>query len=89
MKILENSISFMFKLSRAFTISESAWNGDKKHEHQPKMSDNLVDNFSTYANEIHDILSSFVRGSRNRMGLGSWTVEPVRMIHDTFSEGGK
>jgi homogentisate 1,2-dioxygenase len=32
----------MFESSRAFTITDWAWNSDKKHEHDPKMWDDLV-----------------------------------------------
>jgi homogentisate 1,2-dioxygenase len=57
MQISEASIAFMFESSRPFTITDYAWNSDKKHEHEPKMWDNLVDNFSSHAKEIEEILT--------------------------------
>lgn len=57
MQISEASIAIMFESSRPFTITEYAWNSDKKHEHEPKMWDNLVDNFSKHAKEVEDILA--------------------------------
>ncbi|KAJ5718467.1 homogentisate 1-2-dioxygenase [Penicillium malachiteum] len=55
--ISEASIAFMFESSRPFTITEYAWKSDKKHEHEPKMWDSLVDNFSKHAKEIEEILA--------------------------------
>lgn len=57
MKISEGAIAIMFESSRPFTIADFAWNSPKKHEHEPKMWDNLVDNFSTHAKEIEEIMS--------------------------------
>ncbi|KAJ5811346.1 hypothetical protein N7474_007647 [Penicillium riverlandense] len=57
MQISEASIAFMFESSRPFTITDYAWNSDKKHEHEPKMWDNLVDNFSSHAKEVEEILA--------------------------------
>lgn len=57
MRISEASIAFMFESSRPFTITDFAWNSDKRHEHEPKMWDNLVDNFSKHAKEVEEILS--------------------------------
>lgn len=57
MQISEASIAFMFESSRPFTITDYAWNSDKKHEHEPKMWDNLVDNFSKHAREVEEILA--------------------------------
>ncbi|KAF8242485.1 homogentisate 1,2-dioxygenase [Wilcoxina mikolae CBS 423.85] len=42
MRISKGAIAFMFESSRAFTITDWAWNSDKKHEHDPKMWDDLV-----------------------------------------------
>jgi homogentisate 1,2-dioxygenase len=55
-QISKASIAFMFESSRPFTITDWAWNSNKKHEHEPKMWDNLVDNFSTHQKEIDEIL---------------------------------
>jgi homogentisate 1,2-dioxygenase len=57
MRISEASIAFMFESSRPFTITDYAWNSDKKHEHEPKMWDSLVDNFSKHAKEVEEILA--------------------------------
>lgn len=57
MKISEASIAIMFESSRPFTITDYAWNSDKKHEHEPKMWDSLVDNFSQHAKEVEEILA--------------------------------
>lgn len=57
MQISQGAIAFMFESCRAFTITDWAWNSNKKHEHDPKMWDNLVDNFASYKNEIQQILS--------------------------------
>jgi homogentisate 1,2-dioxygenase len=46
----------MFESCRQLTITDWAWNSDKKHEHEPKMWDNLVDNFSEHLDEINEIL---------------------------------
>ncbi|POR33568.1 Homogentisate 1,2-dioxygenase [Tolypocladium paradoxum] len=48
MQISKGSIAFMFESSRPFTITDWAWESNKKHEHEPKMWDNLVDNFSKH-----------------------------------------
>ncbi|KAI9847189.1 MAG: hypothetical protein M1837_003052 [Sclerophora amabilis] len=52
MKISEGVVAFMFESSRPFTISDYAWKSNKKHEHDPKMWDNLVDNFSSHSKEV-------------------------------------
>ena len=57
MQISKGAVAFMFESSRPFTITDYAWNSKKKHEHEPKMWDNLVDNFSTHQKEIEEILS--------------------------------
>ncbi|KAJ9134295.1 Homogentisate 1,2-dioxygenase [Pleurostoma richardsiae] len=49
MQISQGSIAFMFESGRPFTITDWAWKSNKKHEHEPKMWDSLVDNFSTYS----------------------------------------
>ncbi|KAF5008134.1 hypothetical protein FDECE_5570 [Fusarium decemcellulare] len=56
MQISKGAIAFMFESCRQFTITEWAWNSDKKHEHEPKMWDNLVDNFSSHMDEVNRIL---------------------------------
>lgn len=58
MQISKGAIAFMFESCRQFTITDWAWNSDKKHEHEPKMWDNLVDNFSSHKEEIDRILGS-------------------------------
>lgn len=50
----------MFESSRPFTITDYAWNSSKKHEHEPKMWDNLVDNFSSHLKEVDEILGKGV-----------------------------
>ena len=57
MQISEASIAFMVESSRPFTITDYAWNSDKKHEHEPKMWDNLKDNFSAHAKEVEELLN--------------------------------
>jgi homogentisate 1,2-dioxygenase len=57
MQISPASIAIMFESSRPFTITDYAWNSNKKHEHEPKMWDNLVDNFSAHQKEIDEILA--------------------------------
>lgn len=55
-QISKGSIAFMFESSRPFTITDFAWNSPQKHEHEPKMWDDLVDNFAGYENEVEEIL---------------------------------
>ena len=57
MRISEGSIAFMFESSRPFTITDYAWNSKQRHEHEPEMWDDLVDNFSKHADEVAKILS--------------------------------
>lgn len=57
MKISEGSIAFMFESNRPFTITDYAWNDKGKHEHDPKMWDDLVDNFSKHKAEVDEILA--------------------------------
>ncbi|KAF7555059.1 hypothetical protein G7Z17_g2411 [Cylindrodendrum hubeiense] len=52
MKISMGSIAFMFESSRAFSITDWAWNSKEKHEHDPKMWDDLIDNFSKFKVEV-------------------------------------
>jgi homogentisate 1,2-dioxygenase len=66
MQISPASIAFMFESSRPFTITDYAWTSDKLHEHEPKMWDDLVDNFSTHAKEIEEILA---KKMKNRLGI--------------------
>lgn len=60
MQISTASIAIMFESSRPFTITDYAWNSSKKHEHEPKMWDNLVDNFSSHLEEVEQILANGV-----------------------------
>lgn len=57
MQISKGSVAFMFESSRPFTITDYAWNSKKRHEHEPKMWDNLVNNFSSHAKEVEEIMS--------------------------------
>ncbi|MCJ1400550.1 hypothetical protein MMC11_003756 [Xylographa trunciseda] len=57
MQISKGSIAFMFESSRPFTVTEYAWTSDKLHEHEPKMWDNLIDNFSKHAEEVNALLN--------------------------------
>ena len=61
-RISEGSIAFMFESSRPFTITDYAWNSSKRHEHEPKMWDSLVDNFSQYKEEVEEILAKKAKG---------------------------
>lgn len=74
MRISEGAIAFMFESCRPFTITEYAWSSEKRHEHEPKMWDNLVDNFSQYEEEIREIMKG-VNGvkveSQNGVASGS------------------
>lgn len=58
MQISTGSVAFMFESCRLFTITDWAWNSKKKHEHEPKMWDNLVDHFSLCNVEVEKILSA-------------------------------
>lgn len=55
-KISEGSIAIMFESSRPFTITEYAWTTEKRHEHNPEMWDNLVDNFSRHQDEVYALM---------------------------------
>ena len=57
----QGAVAFMMESSRPFTITDWAWTSNKKHEHEPKMWDNLVDNFSTHKEEVDRILSEGVK----------------------------
>jgi len=70
MQISKGAVAFMFESSRPFTVTDYAWNSKKKHEHNPKMWDNLVDNFSTHAKEIEEILSKATNGVKISNGNG-------------------
>ncbi|KAL4793678.1 Homogentisate 1,2-dioxygenase [Aspergillus venezuelensis] len=61
-RISEGSIAFMFESSRPFTITDYAWNSNKRHEHEPKMWDSLVDNFSQYKEEVEELLAKKAKG---------------------------
>jgi homogentisate 1,2-dioxygenase len=67
MRISEGAVAFMMESSRMFTIADWAWNSDKMHEHDPKMWDNLVDNFSTHKDEVEKILAE---GVKKLWGIG-------------------
>ncbi|THW55467.1 homogentisate 1,2-dioxygenase [Aureobasidium pullulans] len=56
-QISKNSIAFMFESSRPFTITEWAFRHKNKHEHEPSMWDDLVDNFSKHLDEVNEILA--------------------------------
>ncbi|KAH0364096.1 homogentisate 1,2-dioxygenase-like protein, partial [Aureobasidium melanogenum] len=56
MRISEGAVAFMFESSRPFTVTDWAMKSDKLHEHDPKMWDDLVDNFSTHKDEVDEIL---------------------------------
>lgn len=56
MRISEGAVAFMMESSRPFTITDWAWTSGKKHEHEPKMWDNLVDNFSKHGEEVERLL---------------------------------
>lgn len=58
MQISEASIAFMFESCRPFAITDYAWNSNKKHEHEPKMWNSLVDNFSKHAKEVDEIMAN-------------------------------
>jgi homogentisate 1,2-dioxygenase len=58
MRISEGSIAFMFESCRPFTITEFAWRSGNRHEHEPGMWDDLVDNFSKHAVEVEEILKA-------------------------------
>lgn len=56
MQISKGAVAFMFESSRPFTITDWAMKSDKMHEHDPKMWDDLVDNFSNHKDEVDEIL---------------------------------
>ncbi|KAE8388687.1 Homogentisate 1,2-dioxygenase [Aspergillus alliaceus] len=63
-RISEASVAFMFESSRAFTITDYAWNSEKRHEHEPAMWDDLVDNFSMHKDEVEELLAKKANGLR-------------------------
>lgn len=63
MQISKGAIAFMFESSRPFTITDWAWKSDKMHEHDPKMWDDLVDNFSENA-EVKEYLAKTQGGAK-------------------------
>ncbi|CAK7218992.1 hypothetical protein SEUCBS140593_003742 [Sporothrix eucalyptigena] len=67
MKISEGSIAFMFESSRPFTITDYAFTSKYIHEHDPKMWDDLVDNFSKHTVEVDGILGRTTNG-KQRVG---------------------
>ncbi|KAJ4296371.1 hypothetical protein N0V90_006416 [Kalmusia sp. IMI 367209] len=60
MRISKDAVAFMMESSRPFTITDWAWSSGKKHEHEPKMWDSLVDNFSQHQDEVERILKEGV-----------------------------
>ncbi|KAI5799114.1 putative homogentisate 1,2-dioxygenase [Peziza echinospora] len=56
MKISPGSIAFMCESSRQFTVTEWAMASKQRHEHDPEMWDDLVDNFSGHIEEIERVL---------------------------------
>ena len=58
MRISEGSIAFMFESSRPFTITDYAWHSKQKHEHDPSMWDDLINNFANHTLEVQEILNS-------------------------------
>jgi len=62
-RISENAVAFMFESSRLFTVTDYAWKSGKKHEHEPKMWDNLVDNFSEHLEEVEEIMKKTKLGT--------------------------
>ncbi|KAK8182042.1 RmlC-like cupin domain-containing protein [Phyllosticta capitalensis] len=68
MQISKGSVAFMFESSRPFTITDYAWRSEKKHEHEPSMWDNLVDNFSKHKAEVDEILAGAVKGLKTQDG---------------------
>lgn len=64
MRISEASMAFMFESSRPFTITDYAWTSNKRHEHEPKMWDNLVDNFSKHEKEVEELLAKKAQGMK-------------------------
>jgi homogentisate 1,2-dioxygenase len=55
-RISEGAVAFMFESSRMFTVTDYAWKSEKKHEHEPAMWDNLVDNFSSHLEEVEEMM---------------------------------
>ena len=56
MKISPGSIAYMCESSRQFTVTEWAMTSKQRHEHDPKMWDDLMDNFSGHIEEIERVL---------------------------------
>lgn len=56
MQISKGTVAFMCESSRPFTITDWAWKNEQKHEHEPIMWNDLVDNFSEHMEEIEAIL---------------------------------
>lgn len=71
MQISPGSIAFMMESSRPFTIADYAWNSKKKHEHEPSMWDDLVDNFSTHKEEVEKIMKGVANMSTNGAANGA------------------
>ncbi|KAH6679070.1 homogentisate 1,2-dioxygenase [Halenospora varia] len=69
MQISKGAVAIMFESSRPFTITDYAWNSKQKHEHDPKMWDNLVDNFSKHREEVSKLLA-LLQTSSNGIGNG-------------------
>ena len=48
MQISKSAAAIIFESSRPFTITDYAWNSGKKHEHDPKMWDDLLGKFAYF-----------------------------------------
>lgn len=71
MQISKGTVAFMFESSRPFTITDYAWNSDKKHVHAADMWDNLIDNFSQHQEEVQKLLA--IRGSKQSVSTNGST----------------
>lgn len=64
MKIMENTLGFMFESSRSLLATEWAWNHERKHEHdQKQVWGGLVDRFSSHQKEITPLQAQGVNGT--------------------------
>lgn len=63
-RISEGAVAFMFESSRMFTVTEWAMRCDQKHEHNPKMWDDLVDHFSGHKEEVERLLKLKAEGEK-------------------------
>ena len=56
MPFLFRTLAFMFESSMMFTITDFAMKSPKKHEHEPKMWDNLKAQFMNHLDEVNEDL---------------------------------